>query len=167
MHLSTTLILIHTHMYMYIHSSSTIVPLLPRSKFSFFAWREDGNEIACNSWQLASSYGRLMPRYRKRRWIFLYSREARSAHENKRVHGSFRWVHFWKILSFNARRYPVINVASKYVGGDEVNGAFGRRVGEFFCTRWKFVATFKRGFWTIEIEKLRFLGGDRGSRRDF
>lgn len=110
----------HTYTYIYVYSS-LFHDCTPSPSFQVFFLRMEGgwkrNCLQFMTTCRASSYGRLMPRYRKRRWIFLYSREARSVHENKRVHGSFRWVHFWKILSFNARCYPVINVASKYVGG--------------------------------------------------
>lgn len=101
----------------------------------------------------SSSYGRL-PRYRKRRWIFLYPR---------------LWVPPTKITrswiisvsaflgNFRALMRVALYTSSdkcclQACWGDEVYSEWG---GEFFCTGWKFVATFKRGFWTIEIEKLR------------
>lgn len=75
---------------------------------------------------------------------------------------------FGKFSSFNARRtlHPVTNVASKHIGGGNVQWMARLGGGEFFCTRWKFVATFKRGFldnrdWEIAVpgRRSRFLEG--------
>lgn len=150
MHLSPPF---RTYVYVYIHPSSTIVSLLLRSKFSFFAWRGWNCLQFMTTCRASSSYGRL-PRYRKRRWIFLYPR---------------LWVPPTKITrswiisvsaflgNFRALMRVALYTSSdkcclQACWGDEVYSEWG---GEFFCTEWKFVATFKRGFWTIEIEKLR------------